>query len=229
MPAFFITATGTEIGKTFVTVGLIRALRKRGSTVRALKPIVSGFDEADYTGSDPALLLQALGQPVTAATLDNISPWRYTAPLSPDMAARKQAERIDLDKVVAYCRHEMAQAEKAIVLVEGIGGAMVPLNEEATVLDLMVRLPVSTILVSGTYLGAISHLLCTLEVLKQRDLLPCAIVLNETMDSAVEIEDMLETLSHFCGAVPLVVVPRQTPDNVLDSSFEVLINALKIA
>ena len=63
MSAYFVTATGTDIGKTFVTAGLIRYLRAAGRPVDALKPVVSGFDPSVVETSDPAVLLRALGRP----------------------------------------------------------------------------------------------------------------------------------------------------------------------
>jgi len=89
MSAIFITATGTDIGKTFVAAGLIRHWRAAGRTVEALKPVVTGFDPAAAAASDPGVLLTALGRPVTPAEIDSLAPWRFTAPLSPDMAARR--------------------------------------------------------------------------------------------------------------------------------------------
>ncbi len=90
MSAIFITATGTDIGKTFVTAGLIRHLRASGREVDALKPVMTGFDPAHPEASDAGVLLAALGRPVTAAEIARISPWRFSAPLSPDMAARRE-------------------------------------------------------------------------------------------------------------------------------------------
>ncbi|MGE4220566.1 MAG: ATP-dependent dethiobiotin synthetase BioD, partial [Alphaproteobacteria bacterium] len=66
MSAVFVTGTGTDIGKTFVAAGLIRHLRAQGSAPDALKPVVSGFDPALPAGSDPAVLLEALGRPVSS-------------------------------------------------------------------------------------------------------------------------------------------------------------------
>ena len=87
MTAYFVTSTGTGIGKTFVTAGLIRALRDAGKPVDALKPVVSGFDIATSALSDPGVLLEALDEPVTPEGLLRVSPWQFAAPLSPDMAA----------------------------------------------------------------------------------------------------------------------------------------------
>src|SRR5437588_345204 len=87
MSACFVTATGTDIGKTFVARGLIRALRRQDRAVAALKPVLSGFEPAEAAGSDSGLLLSALGRPVTPEEIARISPWRFAAPLAPDMAA----------------------------------------------------------------------------------------------------------------------------------------------
>ena len=90
MSAYFVSATGTDIGKTFVARGLIRALRARGRNVAALKPVVSGFEPSEAAGSDSGLLLAALGRPVTLDAISEISPWRFAAPLAPDMAAARE-------------------------------------------------------------------------------------------------------------------------------------------
>ena len=90
MTAIFITATGTDIGKTFVAASLIGHFRQMGRLVEAIKPVVSGFDPAQAATSDPGVLLKALGLPVTAPQIERISPWRFRAALSPDLAARRE-------------------------------------------------------------------------------------------------------------------------------------------
>src|SRR4051812_50230261 len=90
MTAFFITATGTDIGKTFVATGLIRNMQATGRQVAAIKPVVSGFDPGAWHGSDPAALLVALGRPAELAEVEHISPWRVQAPPSPPIAARPE-------------------------------------------------------------------------------------------------------------------------------------------
>ncbi len=90
MTSYYVTATGTEVGKTYVTCGLIAALRRRGKNIAALKPVISGFDPADAYTSDTGLILQALGKPVNEHSVAEVSPWRYRAALSPDMAAARE-------------------------------------------------------------------------------------------------------------------------------------------
>ncbi|MGE5146170.1 MAG: ATP-dependent dethiobiotin synthetase BioD, partial [Candidatus Eiseniibacteriota bacterium] len=97
MSAYFVTSTGTDIGKTFVTAGLIRYLRQSSQPVAALKPVVSGYDSSVVETSDPAVLLRALERPVSADEIAAIAPFRFRAPLSPDTAAAREGRSIDFD------------------------------------------------------------------------------------------------------------------------------------
>jgi len=208
MSAFFVTSTGTDIGKTFVTAGLIHFLRGLSFPVTVLKPIVSGFSDGTAETSDPAMLLAALGEPVTEEALDRISPWRFAEPLSPDMAAAAEDREIDFDVMVAYCR-DAIKAATGPVFVEGVGGVMVPLDAHNTVLDWMAALDLSAILVVGSYLGSISHTLTALEVLKQRGLMVSALVISETGDGAVPTAGMVESLRRFVGPeLAIAIIPR---------------------
>jgi dethiobiotin synthetase len=156
MSAIFVTAAGTDIGKTFVACGLVRALQARGRKVAALKPIASGFVPTDPERSDSGRLLAALGRPVTTETIAQVSPWRFAAALSPDMAAAREGRTVDFAAVVGFCRDAVATRDGAL-LIEGIGGVMTPLDARHTVLDWMAALDIPIVLVAGSYLGAISH------------------------------------------------------------------------
>src|SRR4051812_34471232 len=108
MAALFITATGTDIGKTFVTAGLIAELHATGRPVHAIKPVVTGFEPGHVAGSDPGVLLDAMGLPDT--DLEKISPWRFKAPLAPDMAASQEGRSLDFSALVTFCRDAVAGA-----------------------------------------------------------------------------------------------------------------------
>ncbi len=207
MSAIFVTATGTDIGKTYVTAGLIHALRRVGRPVRALKPVVSGFDATTAAASDPAVLLGALGQAAGMEAIAAVSPWRFRAPLSPDMAARREGASIAFDELVGFCRTAMA-AQDGVLLIEGVGGVMVPLDDRHTVLDWMEALGAKPLLVCGSYLGTISHTLTALDVLARRGLEPAAVIINESAGSTVGLAETVETLGRFTGAARLVAVPR---------------------
>ncbi|NOZ42558.1 MAG: dethiobiotin synthase, partial [Alphaproteobacteria bacterium] len=134
----FVGATGTDSGKTYVTVMLLHQLQDQGYRVRAVKPVISGFDPDDIGPSDSGLLLAAMGRDVTLANITTISPWRYRPILPPHLAAQQQGQPIIVDQVVDFCQEHAGQ-ELDFLLVEGVGGIMTPLNYRATTLDLMVR------------------------------------------------------------------------------------------
>jgi dethiobiotin synthetase len=209
MSAIFITATGTDIGKTFVAAGLIRHWRAAGRNVDALKPVTTGFHIAEAEGSDAGLLLKALDRSVTPMEIERISPWRFAAPLSPDVAARREGRWVPFDDLVAFCRDAIA-ASSDTLLIEGIGGIMVPLDDSHTVLDWMMALDVPLVVVTGTYLGTLSHTLTCLDVLERRKLAIKALVVNETPGSSVPLADTIARLECFAPAVPLATLTRKS-------------------
>ena len=211
MRAVFITGTGTELGKTFVATGLIRALRREGSSVEAMKPVVTGFDPAAAEESDPARLLAAMDRPATPEDIARISPWRYGAALSPDMAARVERRVLDVDEVIAFCRAAVASV-RGTLLIEGVGGIMVPLDDRRTVLDWMAALRLPLILVAGSYLGTLSHTLTALDVLARRGLAVAAVIVSESSAATVPLGETMRTLANFTGDLPLLAVPRLAAD-----------------
>ncbi len=207
MTALFVTATGTDIGKTFVSAGLIRALRAAGRAVDAVKPVASGFDMAALADSDTGVLLTALGRPCDEREAVAISPWRFAAPLSPDMAAAREGRSIDFESLVAWSRGRVARHD-GVLLIEGVGGIMVPLDASHTVLDWMTALGLPVVLVAGSYLGTISHTLSALDVLATARLTVRAVVVSETPFSTVDLDETVATLRRFAPATPIAALPR---------------------
>ena len=207
MSAVFVTATGTDIGKTFITTGLIRHLRGAGHAVHAIKPVVTGFDPEAWQHSDPAALLAALGRPITLHEVEHISPWRLKAPLSPDMAGRREGATIAFAQVVEFCRATLRK-HPGMLLIEGIGGVMVPLDEHRTVLDWMSVLRIPIVLVTGSYVGTISHTLTALEVLARRNLDIAAVAVSESEASAASLEDTVESIGRLADAIDVIGIPR---------------------
>ena len=207
MSAYFVTSTGTDIGKTFVTAGLIRYLREAGQAVHALKPVVSGYNPSVVETSDPAVLLKALGQPVAADEVEAIAPWRFRAPLSPDLAAAREGRSVAFDELIAFSRKAI-DAETGMLFIEGVGGIMVPLDTERTVLDWMAALQIPLLLVVGGYLGTISHTLTALDVLATRHLKVAAIVVSESELNPVELDDTVASIARFSGGVDVIGLPR---------------------
>ena len=207
MSAVFVTATGTDIGKTFIAAGLIRHLRANGRAVTALKPVVTGFDDKEAAGSDPGVLLAALGKPADLAEIERIAPFRFAAPYAPDLAARRENRTLDFDALVEFSRL-VASGHDGTVLIEGVGGIMAPLDGSHTVLDWMIALHPPLLLVTGSYLGSISHTLTCLEVLRHAGLRVKALVINETPGSTVSMQDTADTLTQFTQTIPILALPH---------------------
>jgi dethiobiotin synthetase len=210
MTAIFVTATGTDIGKTFVTAGLIAVLREQGRAVEALKPVMTGYTPETAEASDAGVLLTALGWPVNEETIADISPWRFEAPLSPDMAARREGGVLAFNRLVDFCRERIA-TRKDVLLIEGVGGVMVPIDDTHTVLEWMVALRVPVILLAGSYLGTISHTLTAFDVLRRNDIEVRAIVVNESEGSTVPLDDTVASIARFARA-ELLALPRRADD-----------------
>ena len=214
MTAMFVTATGTDIGKTFVMRGMIKQLRARGRTVDALKPIITGFDPHTVHMSDTGRLLAALGRTLTPKQIAEISPFRLREPLSPDHAARIEGTSIDFKALNAFCRDAIGRHTDALI-IEGIGGIMVPLDERHTVLDWMIEIDLPVILVAGSYVGTLSHTLSALDVLDHNEIKVAAVVVNETTGSAATLADTADTIRRFAKNIEVFALPR-LPEAMFD-------------
>ena len=212
MTTVFIAGAGTEIGKTYVTSAIVRRLRADGRDVRALKPVASGVppvSDPGFAESDTAQLLAAQGIAVSEASVAACSPWRYAAPLAPDQAAALEGRTPELEEIVAWCLERM-EAEAGTLLIEGVGGLMSPVTPEATGLGWLWSLACPAILVSGSYLGAISHALTAYETCRAADVPLLAIVVNESPGAPTAPETVAEAIARHVE-VPVIVIARDAP------------------
>lgn len=197
MTAIFITAIGTNVGKTFFTAALTHQLRMQNKSVRALKPIISGYENDHHAVSDTGILMQASGE----TNVDEVSPWRYSAPLSPHLAAAMEHRPIDPFDVIKWCQQRISK--DGVTLIEGVGGIMVPLTPDYTVLDWMCALNVPVVLVAGTYLGAINHTLLSIEQLKRYGLVIHAVIISQSAEQDCGLEATKQSIAPW--------VPVHTP------------------
>ena len=209
MAAYFITGAGTGVGKTFATCALMHAKGARG-----LKPVISDWNEGD---SDTAQIITASGG---KQTVEETSPWRFSAPLSPHRAAALESKPIDIEQLLAWTR---AEAEKpGMTLIEGVGGVMVPISDTFTVLDWMAALQLPVIFVTGSYLGSLSHTLTGLEALRSRGLHVAALVMNESDGSTVTLAEAEAGLTPFVRAIPLRIVQSRVSSWKLASAIHAM-------
>lgn len=194
MSAYFVIGTGTNVGKTYVTASFTR----QNKNILAIKPIISGYSDAEET--DTHILMQAQG----LTNPDAISPWRFAAPLSPETAAKREGREIIFSEVVEWCRSRIS-AHQGITLIEGAGGVMSPAMSRHTMLDLAAALQLPVLLVAGSYLGTISHILTAVTALKMRGVSIHEIIISESEISPMPLEETAETIERFCGIRPVIL------------------------
>lgn len=201
--AYFIIATGTDAGKTFLLTQICQKLRAKNIACDAIKPVASGFCDGDLQ-SDSAKILLSLGQNFSIKNVENITPWRFNAPIAPSIAARIQNSKIDFFALQNFCHKKILQAQELqndFFFIEGAGGLMTPINDEKTFLDLVEALKIPVLLVAQNYLGAISHTLCALEALKSRAILVEKIIINDHQNTNQEVKifDTVAEIARLSG------------------------------
>ena len=195
---YFITSTGTEVGKTFILQQICQRLIAKGQKVSAIKPVISGFCPEDFN-SDLHKILQSLGKDPKAENFDDICLYKFKAPLSPNVAATLENKEISFAKISHFCQEKMLQARQnhQHFFVEGAGGVMSPISADKTFIDLVAALKIPVILVVGNYLGCISHTLTAIRAMQSHGINIAKIVLNIKKDDEISYEEGLETLQNF--------------------------------
>jgi dethiobiotin synthetase len=210
MKGFFITATDTGVGKTVVTLALLRGLQQQGLHVCGMKPIASGSDwhEGELRNAD-ALAIQT--QSSTSQTYRAINPYAFVEPIAPHIAAQRMGVTMQLDTLVAQAKH-LADAHD-LLLVEGVGGWQVPLTESLMLDDLARALSLPVILVVGLRLGCINHALLTQDAIQRSGLPLHGWVANTIEPDMLAFDEVLATLqanirAPLLGLLPLLHEPE---------------------
>lgn len=205
-----VTGTDTGVGKTVVTVSLMRALRHRGLRVSGMKPVASGgVETAEGMRSEDALLIAAAASaPVPYSTLN---PYLFAPPIAPHLAAAEAHREIAWPVIQAAFAELRAEADA--VLVEGVGGWRVPLGATLELRDIAARLRLGVILVVGLRLGCLNHAILSAEAIRADGLRLCGWVANAVDPGFLRPHQNIETLRQRLGAPLLGVLPWQAaPD-----------------
>lgn len=201
-PAYFLTGTDTEIGKTFITCALLQHAAQRGLRAAGVKPVAAGTD-ADGRNDD----VENIRAASTVALADDIlNPYCFSAAIAPHIAASEEGRRIEFATIQRACRQAMQQAD--LVIVEGVGGFRVPLGGDGDSADLAVALALPVILVVGMRLGCINHALLTAEAIAARGLTLAGWVANRIDPAMARFDENLATLQALLPAPLLGVVPH---------------------
>lgn len=199
--SYFVTGTDTGVGKTLVSVALLRAFAGRGLRVAGFKPVAAGCD-ADGLNDDAKALLAASN---IAPSYAEVNPYCLAQAVAPHLAAAASGLRIELPRVLQAYRALAARADE--VIVEGAGGFRVPLNDTHDSADLARDLNLGVILVVGMRLGCLNHALLTCEAISARGLTLSGWVANMRDANMPLLQENIAALRQRVAAPLLGVIP----------------------
>jgi len=193
MPAYFVTGTDTDAGKTLVASGLLALARRRGLTTLGLKPVASG-SEATRAGlrNADALALEAQTRPTLPYA--TINPFAFAPAIAPHLAARRAGTEVSLTELTPWASEALA-ARRDLTLVEGAGGWRVPLNDRETYAAVPREMGLGVIVVIPLQLGCINHALLTVEAIQADGLRVAGWIGNRIDPEPMECEQ--ETLNYL--------------------------------
>jgi dethiobiotin synthetase len=201
----FIAGSDTGVGKTVVSVGLVRIARNLGIRCVGVKPVETGcaLRAGQLHPEDGYLLQKAAGGSID---LDDCAPFRFSIPASPFRAAALEGRKLFLVDMEEHIR--TLQSNWELVIVEAAGGLMVPIQDHLMNIDLVERLGYPTVLVGRAGLGTINHTLLSLHALRNRGIEPAGIVICSTEKYPGPEEDYTPTdLARLAGNVPVIHLP----------------------
>ncbi len=203
MRGLFVTGTDTGVGKTVVSAAIVAALRARGDTVRALKPLITGLDDPPdpVWPPDHELLARAAGHDP-----DEVKLLGYGPAVSPHLAAELAGAPVRPGVLEQGIRAAIRNGE--VLVVEGVGGLLVPIAPGYDVRALARALGLPLIVVARTGLGTINHTLLTLEAARGAGLTVAGVVLNPWPDTPGEIELSNRATIEQLGGVPVSAMPE---------------------
>jgi dethiobiotin synthetase len=211
MRGLFVTGTGTGVGKTVLSAALLAAIAAAGERVRAHKPVVTGLDDRPQSGWPPDHELLAS---VAGMRGEEVAPLRYGPAVSPHLAAPLAGEEVDPAALLA--RAHAAAAGEETLIVEGVGGLLVPLADELTVRDLAVALGLPLLIAAAPGLGTINHTLLTLDAARAAGLDVRAVVLTPWPERPSEVERSNRATIARMGDVEVVGLGRVGNPTVAD-------------
>ncbi len=212
---YFITGTDTGVGKTLVSCALLHAFAARNKTVAGMKPVAAGCENGKWM--DVEFLIAASN---VAAPREWINPYALTLPVAPHIAAKRMGIEIDTTVILQACRELQDIAE--VVIVEGVGGFLVPLNSQYDTGDMAQILGFPVILVVGMRLGCLNHALLTAQAVRAAGLPLAGWVANQVDPKMIEFEENMRALEQRLPCPLLGVLPF-TQDAVAQK-FSVLLD-----
>ena len=219
----FVTATDTEVGKTYVSSGLLKAWQRSGIKVAAMKPVASGaIDTGQGLRNADAETLIAHSN--VEMDYETMNPYVFAPPIAPHLAALEANRRIVLADIVANHAKLVSRCDRLVV--EGVGGWRVPLAPDLDLPDVAKALGHPVLLVVGMRLGCLNHARLSAESIRSDGAHLCGWVANEIEPAFVNFEQNVATLDTLLPAQRLATLKWSTTPGANDGEFDVLRRAL---
>jgi dethiobiotin synthetase len=219
---FFVTGTDTGVGKTLVSCGLLSAFARSGSSVIGMKPVAAGSEEGRWADVDA---LAGASNVMADPGLTN--PYAFDPAIAPHIAAELAGVKIEVE-VIARAYEALSRLAECVV-VEGIGGFLVPLNARQTGADLAIRLGLPLVLVVGMRLGCLNHALLTRGQIEHSRLRCAGWVANCILPDMPYLKENIDALRERLGCPLLGVVPHATRPSGVDISVLLSVDTLAAA
>lgn len=214
MMSYFVTGTNTNVGKTLIACALLHGFAEQGRSVIGMKPVAAGLDKFGLHEDVEHLIAASNVQ----ADKQLINPYHFGDAIAPHIAAQHERVTIDLARVVASYTALSKQAD--VVIVEGAGGFVVPLNDAEDSADLAIQLGLPIILVVGMRLGCLNHALLTAQAIAARGLVLAGWVANCVEENMPVMGENIAALQQRIVAPLLGIVPYQAqPDAKVAATF----------
>jgi dethiobiotin synthetase len=208
MAGYFIAGTDTGAGKTYVAAGLLEAFNQAGYVTAVMKPVASGCDETEHgLRNEDALILQQHAS--LDLEYDRVNPYSFSPPIAPHIAAREIGVQIDIAEIVHQA--QQLQTESDILLVEGIGGWLVPVDDNHTMADIARQIGLPVILVVGMRLGCLNHALLSAAAIENSGMTLAGWVANFPMGAMAREHENIDALQQRLGAPLLATLPYMDP------------------
>ncbi|HAK38396.1 MAG TPA: dethiobiotin synthase [Nitrospina sp.] len=199
---YFISGTDTGVGKTVVTACLLALYHKRSVDLGVMKPMETGIDPecSSEANSDAKFLLAVSGN---QDALEEVCPIRLQPPAAPLQAARMTGQTIAIDSILENFRKLQTRHDQ--ILVEGVGGLMVPLKPDYFITDLIRDMDLPLIIVSRLTLGTLNHTLLTLKTAQSTGIEIAGVILNRSDNNPLnDVEKGQANLIHELSGVPII-------------------------
>lgn len=203
---YFITGTDTGVGKTLVSTALIHALRNQGLRVSGMKPVASGCEKIKgvLCNGDADSLVEASN---CDADYNLICPYRFVEPIAPHIAAKEADTEISIEHIV-QCYQQLRSTTDTVV-VEGVGGWQVPINDTQTMSDLAIELDLPVVIVVGGRLGCFNHALLTADSVMASGLTVAGWVFNQIDPGMQRLAAVKQSLISRMPGVLMADIPWQ--------------------